>query len=153
MLGALLLCHVLFFLGDDLCLVFKGEGEGQPDEEGGGGDDPDDISDDLAGLLYEGSGLGNLCGDVVSGGRGDDVNEGSEPVIEVFVLGELRGDRGEGLGRGRARRRRGRVGRVLGDGGVLFLDDFDFDHGRRVTVTVPKRARLELRSVYPSVID
>lgn len=47
----------LLFLVDNLCLVLEGEGERKADEEGGSGEDPDDVADELsAGLdgAYEG---------------------------------------------------------------------------------------------------
>lgn len=60
MLCALLLGHDFFLLGDDLCLVFEGEGEGQSDEECRRGDDPDDVAEHLACIFYERGGFGRL---------------------------------------------------------------------------------------------
>ena len=60
-LGALLLCEHLLLLLDDLGLVLEHEREGQADEEGGGGDDPDEVADDLAGALQEAGGLADAA--------------------------------------------------------------------------------------------
>lgn len=57
LLGTLLLGEHFLLLLHNFCLVFEGEGEGEADEEGRGGDYPDDVSDDLAGFLYEGGRL------------------------------------------------------------------------------------------------
>ena len=48
LLGTLLLCEHFLLLLHNFCLVFEGESEGKANEEGRGGDYPDDVSDDLA---------------------------------------------------------------------------------------------------------
>lgn len=90
--------HFLFLL-DDFCLVFEREGEGEADKEGGGGDYPDDVADNLSCLLDEGGGFGEGRDDGLSGGGGDDVDEGGEAVIKGLVWdGDVGGDGGEGVG-------------------------------------------------------
>ena len=126
LLGALLLGEHFLLLLDDLCLVLEGEGEGEADEEGRGGDYPDDVSDDPAGFLDKGCGAGEGRGDGVSGGGGHDVDEGGETVVEGLVWdGLVGGDGGERVGRVCAGRGGGRVG------GVVLVDDLDLDHGER----------------------
>lgn len=45
LLSTLLLLEHFLFLCDRLGFVFNHEGERETDKEGGGGDDPDDVSD------------------------------------------------------------------------------------------------------------
>jgi hypothetical protein len=52
LLNALLLSGHFFFLLNYFRLVFECKGEGEADKEGGGGEDPDDIADDLSTRLY-----------------------------------------------------------------------------------------------------
>ena len=56
-LCTLLLGEHLLLLLHDFRVVLEHEGEGEADEEGGGGDDPDEVADNLAGALYEACGL------------------------------------------------------------------------------------------------
>lgn len=98
LLGALLLGEHFLLLLDDFCLVFEGEGQGEADEEGGGGDYPDDVPDDPSCFLDEGGGAEEGRGDGLPGGWGHDVNEGGEAVIEGLVWdGDVGGDGGEGV--------------------------------------------------------
>lgn len=122
-MGTLLLGEHFLLLLDDFCLVLEGEGEWETDEEGGGGDYPDDVSDDPSCFLYEGGGLAERGGDGLPGGGGDDVDEGGETVIEGLVgEGSIGCDGGEGVGGVGTGWRGGGVGRVV------LVDDLDLDH-------------------------
>jgi hypothetical protein len=52
-LGTLLLSKHFILLGDDFGLVLEDEGKGKPDEEGGSGHYPDDISGNFSRALEE----------------------------------------------------------------------------------------------------
>ena len=52
LLNALLLSSHFLFLLDYFRLVFEGKREREADKEGGGGEDPDDVSDDFSASLY-----------------------------------------------------------------------------------------------------
>lgn len=87
LLGPLLLGEHVLLLLDDFCLVLEGEGEGETDEEGGGGEYPDDVPDDLARPPDEGGGFREGGGDGLACGGGHDVDEGKEAVVEGLVCG------------------------------------------------------------------
>lgn len=60
LLGALLLSEHLFFLRDNLRLVFQAERERKPDQQRGRGHNPNDVSEDLSTLLEERRGGGDF---------------------------------------------------------------------------------------------
>lgn len=128
-LSTLLLSKHLLLLCNNLCLVFEAQCQGESDEEGAGGDNPHDVSDDLAGRLEEACRLGEAGGDFVPGSRGDDVYESGQAFVERLLAIEFGADGREGDGGRRARRRGGRIGGVVLLL-VLFLDDLD--HGGRL---------------------
>lgn len=130
-LGTLLLSKHLLLLCNYLCLVLEAQCQREADEEGAGGDDPDDVSDDLAGRFDEARRLGEAGGDFVPSSRRNDVYESGQAFVKRLFAIEFGADGRERDGGGRARRRGGRVrGVVLLL--VLFLDDLDFDHGGRL---------------------
>lgn len=83
--------HLLLLL-HDLGLVLEHEREGQADEERRGGDDPDEVPHHLACCLYDAGGLAELVGYALPGGRGNDVGEGDNTLVEGLFAVELGAD-------------------------------------------------------------
>lgn len=127
LLSTLLLSEHLLLLRNDLCLVLQAHSEGQADEECAGSDDPHEVPDETTARLDERRGGGKFCSEGMAGGRGYDVDEGGETVVEGFFAVEVRSDGGEGDGGASAGGGLGGVGGGVGLR-VLLLDDLNFDH-------------------------
>ena len=89
-LSTLLLGQHLLLLLHDLRLVLEHEREREADEERGGGDDPDEVANDLACCLYCARGPAELGGYALAGGRGNDVGKGDDALVEGLLAIELR---------------------------------------------------------------
>ncbi len=63
LLNALLLSSHFLFLLDYFRFVFEGKREREADKEGGGRNNPHDVTDDLSASLY---GTGRVCGGTMS---------------------------------------------------------------------------------------
>ena len=88
-LGALLLGEHLLLLLDDLGLVLEDEREGQADEKGGGGDDPDEVSDNLACRLYSAGSLSEPGSYALTGSWGNNIGKRDDTLVEGFLAVKL----------------------------------------------------------------
>ena len=128
LLSTLLLSQHLLLLRNDLRLVLKAQREREADEDGGGGDDPHEVADELSAAPNKRGSGRELGEDALARGGRDDVNECGKAVEKCLVISHVRacGRQGDG-GRGAGGRRRG-VGRGVCGLGLLLVDNGDLDH-------------------------
>ena len=86
LLNALLLSSHFLFLLNYFRLVLEREREREADEEGGSGEDPDDVADDLSARLYGSYKVRNASGDGMARLWWNNVDEGDKTVDEGLLL-------------------------------------------------------------------